>query len=276
MIIDAHQHFWKFNPVRDTWISEEMQVLRKDFLPDDLQPVLERNGIDGCVAVQAGQSEEETYFLLRLAEAHDFIRGVVGWVDLRSPAVEDRLANFSQYGKLKGFRHIVQAEPEGFMLQPEFQRGIEKLRRYNFTYDLLVYPNQLPDAISLVRKFPDQKFVLDHMGKPNIKQGVLYPWNEHIRTLARFDNVYCKVSGLVTEANHQTWSEEAMVPYLNAVFDAFGSYRLLFGSDWPVCLLAADYRKVKDLVGNYLKDRRFAQESEVWYQNAIDFYDLNP
>jgi len=276
MIIDAHQHFWKFNPVRDTWITEEMQVLRKDFLPDDLQPVLERNRINGCVAVQAGQSEEETHFLLRLAEAHDFIYGVVGWVDLRSPEVEDRLAHFSQYGKLKGFRHIVQAEPEGFMLQPEFQRGIEKLRRYNFTYDLLVYPNQLPDAISLVRKFPDQKFVLDHMGKPNIKQGILYPWDEHIRTLARFDNVYCKVSGMVTEANHQTWSEEAMTPYLDAVFDAFGSYRLLFGSDWPVCLLAADYRKVKDLVGNYLKDRRFVQESEVWYQNAIDFYDLNP
>ena len=276
MIIDAHQHFWKFNPVRDTWITEEMQVLRKDFLPDDLQPVLERNRINGCVAVQAGQSEEETHFLLRLAEAHDFIYGVVGWVDLRSPEVEDRLAHFSQYGKLKGFRHIVQAEPEGFMLQPEFQRGIEKLRRYNFTYDLLVYPNQLPDAISLVRKFPDQKFVLDHLGKPNIKQGILYPWDEHIRTLARFDNVYCKVSGMVTEANHQTWSEEAMTPYLDAVFDAFGSYRLLFGSDWPVCLLAADYRKVKDLVGNYLKDRRFVQESEVWYQNAIDFYDLNP
>ncbi|QEC51223.1 L-fuconolactonase [Anseongella ginsenosidimutans] len=274
MIIDSHQHFWHFDPVRDSWITDEMQAIRQDFLPEDLLPVYRENGIDACVAVQAAQSEEETRFLLRLAEEHDFIKGVVGWIDLLAPDVEERLAHFSQYKKLKGFRHIVQAEPEGFMLQEAFLHGIGKLEKFGYTYDIVIYPNQLDDAIALVKQFPDQKFVLDHIAKPYIRQGIIYPWDEKIRALARFDNIYCKVSGLVTEADHKSWKEADIKPYLDVVFDAFGSYRLLFGSDWPVCLLAADYARTKAVVTHYLQDRLFAQENEVWYQNAVDVYNL--
>lgn len=275
MIIDSHQHFWHFDPVRDNWITEEMQAIRQDFLPEDLLPVYRENGVNACVAVQAAQSEEETHFLLRLAEEHDFIKGVVGWIDLLAPDVEERLAYFSQYKKLKGFRHIVQLEPEGFMLQEAFLHGIGKLEKFGYTYDIVIYPNQLDDAIALVKQFPDQKFVLDHIAKPYIRQGIIYPWDEKIRALARFDNIYCKVSGLVTEADHKAWKESDIKPYLDVVFDAFGSYRLLFGSDWPVCLLAADYARAKAVVTHYLQDRLFAQENEVWYQNAVDVYNLD-
>lgn len=274
MIIDSHQHFWHFDPVRDSWITDEMQAIRRDFLPEDLLPVYRQNGIDGCVAVQADQSEEETHFLLDLAETHDFIKGVVGWIDLLAPDVEERLAYFSKYKKLKGFRHIVQLEPDGFMLQEAFLHGIGKLEKFGYTYDIVIYPHQLDDAISLVKRFPNQKFILDHLGKPYIRRGILYPWDEKIHALGRFDNLYCKLSGIVTEADHVNWKEEDVKPYLDVIFDAFGSYRLLFGSDWPVCLLAADYSRVKALVRNYLRDRAFAQESEVWYQNAIDVYNL--
>lgn len=276
MVIDSHQHFWKFDPVRDGWITEDMQVIRRDFLPEDLLPVYRGNGISGCVAVQADQSEVETHFLLDLAENNDFILGVVGWIDLRAGNLTERLEYFSQYTKLKGFRHIVQSEPEGFMLQEDFLRGIGMLDKYGFTYDILVYPNQLDDAISLVKRFPDQKFVLDHIAKPYVRQGAVYPWDEKIRALAGYDNVYCKLSGMVTEADWKNWKEEDFKPYLDVIFDAFGSYRLMFGSDWPVCLTAAEYGQVKGIVQHYLKNRLFAQESEVWYQNAIDFYNLKP
>lgn len=274
MIIDSHQHFWNYDPVRDGWITGEMQAIRRDFLPEDLLPVLQQNRVHSCVAVQADPSEAETHFLLDLAERHDFIKGVVGWVDLCAGNVEERLEYFAQYSKLKGIRHIVQAEPEGFMLREDFQRGISKLKQFGFTYDILIYPNQLDDAIALVKRFPDQKFVLDHIAKPYIRQGTIYPWNEKIRTLAGFDNIYCKVSGMVTEADWKAWKKEDFRPYLDDVFDAFGSYRIMFGSDWPVCLVAAEYGEVKGILEDYLKDRRFAQESEVWYQNAIDFYHL--
>src|SRR5947207_5288460 len=190
MRIDSHQHFWKYNPVRDQWITDEMTVIRKDFLPDDLLPELQANQIDGCLAVQADQSEAETQFLLDLAKQNSFIRGVVGWIDLRADNLAERLTTLSQNKKLRGFRHIVQAEPDDrFMLQPKFVKGIGCLGEFGLTYDILVYPRQLPAAIELVARFPNQSFVIDHIAKPEIKAKHSEPWAEHMRQIAQGLNV---------------------------------------------------------------------------------------
>jgi len=242
MRIDAHQHFWHFNPVRDAWITDAMAVLKRDYLRTDLGPELARHRIDATIVVQADQSEAETGFLLDLAERHSFIAGVVGWVDLRSPNLRQRLEHFSKYDHLVGFRHIVQAERDDhFLLQHDFLRGLRQLQPYGYTYDLLVYPRQLPAAVELAARLPEQAFVLDHAGKPEIRSGHRGGWKQHIRELAAHPNVYCKLSGLVTEADWNNWTPEQCKPYLDCVFEAFGPSRLMFGSDWPVCLLAASY-----------------------------------
>lgn len=276
MIIDSHQHFWQFNPQRDTWITNEMSVLKKDFLPGDLLPELKANGVDGCVAVQADQSEAETLFLLRLAESHPEIQGVVGWVDLRAPNVAERLFYFSQFSKLSGFRHVVQAEPDDrFMLREDFQRGIAALEDFGFSYDILIYPRQLPAAIELVARFPRQRFVLDHIAKPPIHTGELNSWSELIKELARHPNVHCKLSGMVTEADWRNWKPEHFRPYLDVVFEAFGPNRLMFGSDWPVCLLAGTYGEVKNLLFSYTGLLPREQQERIFGLNAIEFYRLN-
>ena len=255
MIIDSHQHYWIYNPVRDAWIDESMKILRKDFLPEHLSPILKELSISGTIAVQADQSEEETKFLLDLAEKNNWILGVVGWVDLQSKNIEERLEYFSNFKKLKGFRHIVQAEPdEKFLLNENFQNGIDLLKEYNFTYDILIYPKQLPAAIKFVQKNPDQKFILDHIAKPNIKRKEIKHWASQIKELANYPNVYCKLSGIITEANHQNWKADDIYPYLDVVFEAFGSNRLTFGSDWPVCLLAGSYKQVLNLIEGYLRN----------------------
>ncbi|NJB84796.1 L-fuconolactonase [Lewinella marina] len=241
MIIDAHQHFWQFDPVRDAWIDASMGVLRQDFLPTDLAPILAANGVDGCVAVQADQSLAESDFLLELADRHPFIRGVVGWVDLCAPDVEEQLARYAAHPKFVGVRHILQGEPAGFMARPDFRRGISLLHRYGLTYDLLVYHYQLPEAIDLVDAFPEQRFVLDHLAKPVIDGPPDPAWVRNLRTLAGFPGVSCKLSGMVTEVPGYQWTAEALQPYLTVAVEAFGPDRLLYGSDWPVCLLAADY-----------------------------------
>ena len=206
--IDSHQHFWKYDPVKDAWINDDMKVIQRDFMPEDLEPLLHENGIDGCIAVQADQSEAETHFLLELAQNNDFVKGVVGWVDLRIPDLKSRLDYFSQFKKLKGFRHIVQAEPEDdFLLKDDFCNGIAQLEQYNFTYDILILPKHLPYAVELVKRFPNQKFVIDHLAKPNFKQNDFSDWKKGIIVLAKCENVYCKVSGLVTEADWNNWSE---------------------------------------------------------------------
>ena len=202
MKIDAHQHFWIYNPVRDSWIDESMRVLRRNFLPGDLYPVIKEENIDGTITIQADQSEEETSFLLKLANENNWITGVVGWIDLMSKDVEKRLEHFSSYKKLKGFRHIVQAEPDNnFMLGEKFQNGISCLRYYNFTYDILIYLHQLPVAIKLSEKNPEQKFILDHIAKPRIKKNEIEPWASLIKELAGNKNVFCKISGIITEAD---------------------------------------------------------------------------
>ena len=275
MRIDAHQHFWRYNAQRDGWITDEMFVLRRDYLPGELLGALTANDMDGCVAVQADQSERETLFLLDLAAQHSAIAGVVGWVDLRSHNLPERLEYFSHFEKLRGFRHIAQSEPDDrFLLREDFKRGIAALQRFGFTYDILIYPRQLPAAVALVKQFPEQRFVVDHMAKPDVKGRQVLQWAAQMREIATSPNVYCKLSGLVTEADWQHWHADDFRPYFDVVFEAFGPDRLMFGSDWPVCLLAGTYRKVKQVVAEYTRHFTEADREKIFGSNAVRFYGL--
>lgn len=274
MVIDTHVHFWKFDKKRDTWITDNMKVLREDYLPSKLLGTLTRNGVDGCVAVQADQSELETHFLVELAKSHSFIKGVVGWVDLRAENVGERLHYFSQYPSIKGYRHIVQSEPDDFLLREDFQRGISMLREYGLSYDILIYPNQLRSAIEFVGRFPDQPFVLDHCAKPDIRNKKIDEWKSSIKELATNQNLYCKLSGLITEADWKTWSAGDFYPYLDVVFDAFGIDRLMFGSDHPVILVAGMYVQWKSLLEKYMENFPEEEKEKIFGSNAIRFYRL--
>jgi L-fuconolactonase len=256
MKIDSHQHFWKYNRAHQVWMTDAMAVLRRDYLPDELKPLLQTAGFDGTIAVQARQMIEETEWLLELADQHPLIKGVVGWVDLRSPELRQQLEKVAPHPKLVGVRHVVQDEPDdAFMLRPEFRRGIAMLREYGLTYDLLLFPKHLPVGVKLVEEFPGQPFVLDHIAKPFIREGTLSPWREELRRLAEFPNVFCKLSGLVTEAKWKQWQPRDFEPYLDVVFEAFGPERLMIGSDWPVCTLSGDYAATMNLVKNYVPER---------------------
>jgi L-fuconolactonase len=273
MRIDAHQHFWHYNPDRDRWITDEMATLKNDFLPQQLIPELVAQDIEGSIAVQADQSEAETAFLLDLADRHELIQGVVGWVDLCADNVAERLDFFSKHRKLCGFRHIAQAEPDDrFLLREDFLRGIRCLGDFGFTYDILAYERQLPAAIELISKFPSQPFVIDHIAKPSIKDKRYLPWARHLRQIAANPNVYCKISGLVTEADWKQWRTDDFKPYLDLVFEAFGVERLMFGSDWPVCLLAASYGRVVQLVTDYARNLSIPDREKIFGLNAAHFY----
>ncbi len=274
MRIDSHQHFWKFDPVRHSWIDSSMQNIAKDFLPKDLKPLLETNLMDGCIAVQADQSEIETQFLLRLAEENSFIKGVVGWVDLSAEDLSKRLEVFSKNPLFKGVRHVLQAEKEGFMLKDQFLRGISELKNFNLTYDILIYPNQLEEARLLIEKNPDQPFVLDHLAKPYIKQQKIRNWASDIKELAKYKNVYCKLSGMVTEADWNHWQFENFKKYLSVAFDTFGSDRLMFGSDWPVCLLAGSYEHVLKIIDLFIENLELEEKNNIMGGNACNFYNL--
>jgi L-fuconolactonase len=275
MIIDSHQHFWEYNPARHSWISDEMKILRRDYLPENLESCLQAGGIKGGVAVQAHMSESETDYLLQCAAGHSFIKGVVGWVDLCSAGVQERLEYFSKNPLLKGIRHIIQDEPDDFfMLRPDFQNGISLLSRYGLCYDILVYPRQLPAAIELVRRFPEQRFVLDHIAKPQISNGIDPQWEWHIRQLGSLPNVFCKLSGMVTETRRFRWIREEFYPFMDIVMQAFGPDRLMFGSDWPVCLLAATYEEVTDIVTAYLRAFTQKERQAVMGLNAVRCYGL--
>lgn len=275
MKIDAHQHFWIYNPVRDSWIDDSMKIIQKNFLPEMLAPILQQHDIDGSIAVQADQSEVETQFLLELAKKNAFIKAVVGWVDLCSDTVEERLAHFSKNKQFKGVRHIIQAEENDFMLRTDFQHGISKLQQFGLTYDVLITPEQLPASTVLVKTFPNQQFVIDHIAKPLIEKGEIEPWKTNTEALAKCPNVYCKLSGLVTEANLNHWRYDDIVPYLDVVFAAFGVDRILYGSDWPVCLLAAEYDVQLNIIERYMS--RFSDEhkAKVMGENTVEFYNLN-
>ena len=274
MIIDSHQHFWNYDPDRDAWIDASMEVIRKDFLPEDLKLILEQNGVDGCIAVQADQSETETEFLLACAEQNPFIKGVVGWVDLIAENLEDRLKHYAANPLFKGVRHIVQAEKDDYLFREDVQGGISKLSKYNLAFDILVFPQQLPAAIELVEKFPEQTFVLDHIAKPNISAPMTETWKTNITALSKFENVSCKLSGMVTETKDFAFADEDFAPFMDHVFSSFGANRILFGSDWPVCLLAADYTKVKTLISDYLDKHSLKARAQVLGINAIKIYNL--
>ena len=261
MKIDSHQHFWDYNPKDYPWITDKLAHIRRSFLPPDLEPELKAAGLDACIAVQARQSLEENRFLLRLADQYPFIKGVVGWVDLRANNVEQQLQQFAPHPKFVGVRHVAQDEPDDrFLVGKDFLRGISKLKQFDLAYDILIFPKQLPAAIELANKFPDQRFVLDHLAKPNIREKATEPWKTHVRELSKATNVLCKVSGMVTEARWDAWKKQDFFPYLDIVAEAFGMERLMFGSDWPVCLLAGSHASVHGIVADWLrasgKDRR--------------------
>jgi L-fuconolactonase len=273
MKIDAHQHFWKYNTSDYSWINDQMGILKGDFLPEDLFPVIKTMGIDGTIAVQARQSLEETRWLLNLAHENDFIRGVVGWLDLCSPKIESQLDEFSKNSKLVGIRHVVHDEADDhFMDRSDFQNGISLLSKYNLGYDLLIFPKHLPLATKLVRKFPRQKFILDHIAKPNIKAHILYPWKTEISLLAELPNVFCKLSGMVTEADWEHWKPEDFTSYLDTVFNSFGEDRLMIGSDWPVCLVAGRYKEVMSIVIEYCKVSGPNSLEKIMGGNCRKFY----
>jgi len=275
MHIDAHQHFWIYDPREYEWIDETMMPLRRDFLPVDLQHELEWEGFQGSVAVQARQSLHETRWLLELAGQSPFILGVVGWVDLRSPKVRGDLHALARNPKLVGIRHIVQSEPDDrFLLQPDFLRGISLLAEFDLAYDILIYPKHLRVAAEFARRFPEQRFVLDHLAKPEIKSGNIQAWKKGIAELAANPNVYCKLSGLVTEADWNRWKPEDMRPYLDAAFECFGANRLMIGSDWPVCTLAGSYSRVMGLAKDYLSGHSEQEREAVLGGNAKRFWRL--
>ncbi len=273
--IDSHQHFWIFDPVRDSWIDESMQRIQRDFLPEDLFPALNKNQFAGCVAVQADQTEAQTHFLLDLAKQNDFIKGVVGWVDLLDKNISERLEFFSNEKKLKGFRHVVQGEADDFMLRTDFRNGIKALKAFEYTYDILIFHRQLPAAIDLANRFPNQAFVLDHIAKPDIKSGDIQSWKKNITELAKAENVMCKISGMVTEANWKTWTPDDLKPYLDVVFENFTPERLMFGSDWPVCLVASEYDVVVKTLEDYIAKLPIEQQEMIWSGNARKFYKLD-
>ena len=274
--IDAHQHFIDDTPEDYPWIDDRMQTLRRAYLPADLKPLLDDLSFDGCIAVQARQSSRETEWLLQLAEEHDWIRGVVGWVDLRSPDVRQQLERYSRSAKLRGVRHVIHDEPDDdFILGEDFNRGIALLHEFGLTYDLLVFEKHLPQTIRFVGQHPRQRFVVDHLAKPNVKAQAIDDWSRRIRTLAAHGNVYAKLSGLVTEADWHGWREAEFTPYLDAAFEAFGPERLMIGSDWPVCTVSRDYRSVMNVVIRYLDRRCTPRERErVLGGNAARFYGI--
>ena len=275
MKIDAHHHFWKYSVAEYPWIGERMKHLQRDFLPEHLKLETGAAGIDGVVSVQARQTVAETAWLLDLAAANDFIRGVVGWVPLVSPQVGDDLARFAGNQKLKAVRHVLQDEPDDrHMLRPDFNAGIRALRESGLRYDILIFARHLPAAIEFVDRHPEQIFILDHLAKPGIATGALSPWRENIRALAKRANVYCKISGMVTEADWQAWTEAQLQPYLDTVLDAFGPSRLMFGSDWPVCLAACDYARWHRIVSGFIQNLSTDEQARIMGGTAVEAYGL--
>lgn len=274
MRVDAHQHFWRYDAAEYAWIDGSMSALRRDFLPEDLAPLLRAQGFEGCVAVQARQTPEENEFLLELAARAPFVRGVVGWVELRDPRVGDALDRLRRDPKFVGVRHIAQSEPDDFLARADFRRGIAELAPRGLAYDVLVFARQLPAAIDLVRAFPNQRFVVDHLAKPEIASGRLEPWATLLRELARAPNAWCKLSGLVTEADWKGWLPSDFTPYLEVALEAFGAERLLVGSDWPVCTLAAPYAAALGIARDFIARCSESEQDAILGGNAARCYGL--
>lgn len=275
MVIDSHQHFWKYEPEKHSWIDDDMSVIRRDFLPSDLKHVYQENNVDGCVAVQADQTLAETDFLLELANENDFIKGVVGWADLRSEEIDTVLEAYHPQKKLKGWRHIVQGEADhNFLMRKDFLRGISYLEKYEYVYDILIFPHQLGATLEFVKQFPHQKFVIDHIAKPYIKDGFFEGWAVLMKEIAKHENVHCKLSGMITEADYNSWTPQQIIPYMDWVLNIFGPKRIMYGSDWPVCLVAGNYTAVKKLVTDFISTLSTSVQNAIMGENAINFYNL--
>lgn len=275
MIIDGHQHFWRYNPERHGWITDDMAAIRHDFLPKELEQIYRHNDIDGCVAVQVDQTLFENEYLSGFARMHPFIKGVVGWVDLSAADVKDHLDRYASENIVKGFRHIVQGESDpNFLLGQDFCRGIGYLQSYNYTYDILVYHHQLPQVEPFVVRFPNQGFIIDHIAKPAIAKHEIKQWATHMKAIASHENVYCKLSGMVTEADVNNWTYDDVAPYIDVVLESFGPSRLVYGSDWPVCLVAASYEEQFGVVQKAIEKLSPAEKKKILGENAISFYHL--
>ncbi|MBN1181456.1 MAG: amidohydrolase family protein [Bacteroidales bacterium] len=275
MIIDTHHHFWHYNTDDFGWINEEMKTIRRDFLPAHLHNEITQAGVDGVISVQARQIEDETRWLLKMARNNEFIKGVVGWLPLVNKNVDHLIAKYAYDKNLKGLRHVVQDEPDDqFILRDDFNKGVSLLKRYNLVYDILIFEKHLPYTIQFVDKHPNQAFVLDHIAKPKIKDNIFSPWKENIIELAKRENVYCKISGMVTEADFKDWSEDQLKPYVDVVIEAFGSKRLMLGSDWPVCLVATEYNKWIDLVKKFIVKLSSDEQERILGKNAVEVYRL--
>lgn len=275
MKIDSHQHFWHYCEIKHSWINDQMSTIKKNFLPSDLKVEFDEHGIDGCVAVQADQHEDETNFLVEQAKQNPFIKGVVGWVDLRAKNIEERLDHYAKESVIKGFRHVVQDEPDvNFMMRTDFQNGISKLESKNFTYDILIFPTQLHAALDTIEKFPNQKFVIDHIAKPYIKDGKIEEWKKGMKAIAKHENVMCKLSGMVTEADWYNWKQEDFTPYLDEVINMFGVDRVMYGSDWPVSRIEWTYGQVKGIVDTHIEKYSEIEKEKIYGKNAAEFYSL--
>lgn len=276
MTIDSHHHFWNYDPVEFNWIDDRMQAIRRSFLPEQLKVELNLAGIDGVVSVQARQVIAETDFLLECANTNDFIKGVVGWLPLADANISEVLERYSDQAKLKAMRHVVQGEPDGFLDSEAFNHGIQCLEQHNLVYDVLIFERQLKEAIRFVDRHRNQTFVLDHIAKPQIKNNLVEPWQKNIREFAKRENVTCKLSGMVTEADFQNWTPQQLQLYLDTVLDAFGPERLMFGSDWPVCLVACGYQRWHDLIREYISPLSLDEKSAIMGGTAIQTYKLTP
>lgn len=275
MIIDSHQHFWNYNSQRHSWISEDMNAIRRDFLPEDLYSLYKANDISGCIAVQADQTLDENQFLLQLCQEHKFIKGVIGWVDFQQDGVESILEEHDYQPLIKGYRHVVQNESDNtFLLRPRFVEGISFLKNRNLVYEILVYWHQLPAVLEFAKLFPNQQFVVDHIAKPDIKNKYRSAWELLIKELAKFSNVSCKISGMVTEADFNNWDLDQFLPYMDVVLEAFGSDRIMYGSDWPVCLVAANYSQVLHIAKSFANQLSTDEQANFFYKNALRTYNL--
>ena len=274
MIIDSHHHVWRYTPEEFDWIGDDMSTLRQDFSMPEYSELLAANGIDGAVAIEARQTIQETQWLLELAREYSCLRGVIGWAPLASSGIASILDGFCEHQKFKGVRHVVQAERDDFLYGEDFNRGISQLTQRNLAYDILIIERQLPAAIAFVDRHPNQTFILDHIAKPLIKTGVLQPWRAQMREIAKRENVVCKISGFVTEADFDNWTIADLQPYWESVLEFFGPNRLLFGSDWPVCLAATEYSRWLEIVRNWAAPLSQSEQNALFGETASRVYRL--
>jgi len=275
MKIDSHQHFWQYNPVKHSWINDDMKVIRKSFGPEELSKEIKPLGIEGTVAVQADETEKETSYLLGLADKNEFIKAVVGWIDLRAGNAIERMQYWKQYEKIKGFRSIMQGQQDpAYLTNADFIENIKKLSQYKYTYDLLVYHNQFPSLIKFVDKLPDNKMIIDHLGKPDIKNKNIKDWKSNLKILAQHPGIYCKMSGMITEADYQRWTYDDLKPYLEAAGEYFGADRICFGTDWPVCLVAGTYAQVYEVMDKFSQQLNKEEKEKLMGLNTMKFYGI--